>query len=93
MLSVLWNLWKRGIETEITKELEFAWPGWGINDKEKFNIFHNAGVTNDNKGMFYKAKYMHTIPYNDDFTNYNKGTISWYYTEKIIDLKNKTVLK
>lgn len=92
MWAVLWNLWKRGKETRIVKELEFAWPGYGIQDKDRFNIFHNAGVVNDREQLFYKAKYLDRLPYQDDFSHIKRDRLSWLYTEKIIELKDKTCL-
>ncbi len=52
MWGVLWNLWKRGLETRTPKELDFTWATDvlvqdGINKLEKNFLFHNAGITGD----------------------------------------------
>lgn len=63
MWAVLWELWKRGMETEVHPAFIFSWAGWKAADYDTFNIVHNAGVKADNKDLFYKNKYKTTLPY------------------------------
>lgn len=93
MLAVLWNIWKLGKETRISKEMDFAWPGNGIQDKERLHILHNAGVTNDKDSLFYKGKYMNKLPYFDNYEDIKRDRMTWIYTEKLIQLKDITCLK
>ena len=65
MWAVLWNLWKRNKKTEIIPEMEFTWANNKIEDWEKNAIFHNAGVTSEKSGMFYKAIHQLELPPND----------------------------
>jgi len=74
MWAVLWNLWKRNKKTEIIDEMEFTWATNKVKHWEKNAIYHNAGVTSDKKGMFYKAIYQKELPpkdleINEDFAS------------------------
>jgi hypothetical protein len=82
MWAVLWEAWKRGYKTNCEDNLQFGWATSGTSDWEKFNIFHNAGVTNSGHGKFYKAEYMNELPYNIA-PEPNKETASWYYWNEI----------
>lgn len=65
MWAVLWNLWKRNKKTEIIPEMEFTWANNNIDDWDKNAIYHNAGVTDEKSGMFYKAIHQLELPPND----------------------------
>ena len=82
MWSVLWEAWKRGYKTNCEDDLQFGWATSGTSDWEKFNIFHNAGVTDSNGGLFYKAEYMNEFPYNKPL-EIKKDSASWYYWNEI----------
>lgn len=82
MWAVLWEAWKRGYKTNCEEDLQFGWATSGPQDWTKFNIFHNAGVTNSISGQFYKAEYMNEYPYNKDL-QINKDSASWYYWNEI----------
>lgn len=92
MWAVLWNLWKRGKQTKIVPEMAFAWPGWGITDKDRVNLFHNAGVTGPKEGLFYKGNYMGKVPYFDDFSGLQQNKMSHVYVQELIKLRDKTCL-
>lgn len=63
MWSTLWNLWKFGIQTKVTNELEFCWATDNIYRYEQTPILHMAGVTDDLKGFkFYKGEYINVNP-------------------------------
>lgn len=80
MWAVLWNAWKRGINTEIIKELDFSWATSGINEWNSKNIYHNAGVIKAGD-MFYKGDYINSLPYNTDLSLNNNLCSSAYYNE------------
>lgn len=82
MWAVLWEGWKRGYKTNCEDDLQFGWATSGTDDWEKYNIFHNAGVTDSNSGRFYKAEYMNEFPYNKQL-EINKDSASWYYWNEI----------
>jgi len=63
MWAVLWNGWKRGKKTICHDDLNFSWGTSNKRDWDRFNIFHNAGVTSDKYGLFYKPNYMNKLPY------------------------------
>lgn len=63
MWSTLWNLWKLGIQTKVTNELEFCWATDNIHRYEQTPILHMAGVTDGLKGSkFYKGEYIDVNP-------------------------------
>jgi hypothetical protein len=64
MWAVLWGAWKMGYKTNCHPNFEFSWGTSTIDDYNRLNIMHNAGVTSPNEGLFYKAQYMNSLPYN-----------------------------
>ena len=92
MWAVLWNGWKLGKETICHKDLEFSWGTSSDKDWNDLNIFHNAGVTGPNQGLFYKANYMNKYPYFDNL-EIKEGTASWYYWQLIKETAKKSVLQ
>jgi hypothetical protein len=62
MWAVLWNLWKRDKHTEVTEALDFSWSVTPANEWFKRPIYHNAGVTDSMKDMFYKGLYIDELP-------------------------------
>ena len=91
MWAVLWNGWKRGFKTRTHDDLLFAWATSQEKDWNDYNIFHNAGVVNDENGLFYKAKYIHILPYNLDL-DIKEGTASKKYYEQIQKTEQVSVL-
>ena len=60
MFLVLWNLWLRGQETQVVKELDFAWCNDSVDKLKTTTIYHNAGATSTEMfgyPVFYKGKY------------------------------------
>jgi hypothetical protein len=91
MWSVLWNGWKLGYESICHADLDFAWATSNEEEWNKLNIFHNAGVTDANGGLFYKAIYMNELPYNKDL-KITDGTASKKYYDIIQRVEKKSVL-
>ena len=96
MWSVLWNLWLYGVETKITKELDFSWATDNIDVYNKKPILHMAGVTDNLKlTKFYKGEYINIDPIQKlketpnhfDYIDKNNATIKYIdvmksYTQK-----------
>lgn len=91
MWAVLWGGWKMGKETVCHPDLEFAWATSTEADWDRLNIFHNAGVTGPSDGLFYKAQYMNSLPY-DQPLQINEGTASRKYWNIIQETAKKSVL-
>jgi len=91
MFAVLWNGWKLGYESICHPDLEFSWATSTEADWDRLNIFHNAGCTDAESGLFYKALYMNELPYNKDL-KINEGTASKKYYEIIQKVEKKSVL-
>lgn len=91
MWALLWNGWKGGNQTICHKNLEFS---WGTSNKEMWyenNIFHNAGVTSNTDGFFYKGDYINELPYKKEL-NIDENTASYNYWQIIKNVSKKTVL-
>ena len=91
MWAVLWGAWRRGWKTNCLPEFEFSWGTSTEDDFYKLNIMHNAGVTSPGQGLFYKAQYMNSLPYNAELT-INDNTASKKYWECIEKTAAKSVL-
>ncbi len=93
MWSLLWNLWKFGIETKITNELDFSWATDSVSIYNRRPILHMSGVTEDLKSTkFYKGEYINVNPLeklkeNPNHFNYvdkNSSTIKYIEIMKSI---------
>ena len=91
MWAVLWGAWRRGWKTNCLPEFEFSWGTSTEDDFHRLNIMHNAGVTSSGQGLFYKAQYMNSLPYNAELT-INDNTASKKYWEWIEKTAAKSVL-
>jgi hypothetical protein len=99
MWSVLWNLWLYGIETKITKELDFSWATDNIDVYNKKPILHMAGVTDNLKlTKFYKGEYINIDPIQKlketpnhfDYIDKNNATIKYIDVMKsFVEKSNK----
>lgn len=92
MWAVLWNLWFFDKEVKVTEKLSFSWNTSGIEDWDKHPIYHNAGATSSEHGMFYKAAYMNTLPYNLDISVITNNRCGYKYAEEIIKTKEVSCL-
>ena len=78
MWAVLWGAWRRGAKTNCHPNFEFSWGTSTKDDYHRLNIMHNAGVIGSNQGLFYKAGYMNSYPYNQTL-EIKEGTASYEY--------------
>lgn len=91
MWALLWNGWKRGFQTKCHNDLQFAWSTSSEKDYFNHKILHNAGVTSESQGLFYKAKYHNSLPYNLNL-QINDNTASKKYYEWIKKTEKRSVL-
>ncbi len=99
MWAVLWNIWLRDQKTEVVPELAFAWTPDPIKKLETHTILHNAGIASIEQNghpCFYKGKYHQGLdpmqdPHLDVVLNNEKSKqfCTWYYANKLKELKNK----
>ena len=92
MWAVLWGGWRRGAKTNCHPNFEFSWGTSTKDDYHKLNIMHNAGVTSSGHGLFYKAQYMNSLPYDAELT-INDNTASSEYWKWIQLTATKSVMK
>jgi hypothetical protein len=93
MWAVLWNLWYYNKQVKVTPKLSFSWATSPIHEWFNHPIYHNAGVTDGNSKMFYKAAYMNSVPYNDvKLENLSDKHCSYKYAEEIINTSKISAL-
>ena len=91
MWALNFNAWKRGYKTFVTPALDFTWATSPRSHWSKNLIYHNAGVTSDKNGMFFKNKFKNKVPF---FVNIkgNKDKANFDYLNLIRKMKHKTCL-
>ena len=93
MWAVLWNLWFWDKQVLVSDKLSFSWATSGINEWDKHPIYHNAGVTSGQNGLFYKGAYINKLPYEDvESQVFDANFCSFKYAEEIIKTKEVTCL-
>lgn len=101
--AVQFNLWFFNRQTKVAKELDFAWSTDPISKIDSYPILHNAGIvseTGNGYPAFYKGKYHQgsnptldpqlQVILNDE---QSQKYCTWYYTKKLLELKNKFNIK
>ena len=91
MWALLWNAWKDGVTTVCHPSFEFSWGTSSIDEYNKHNIFHNAGVTGSEQGLFFKANYINSYPYGADL-DINPRTASAEYYKWIKKAESNSAL-
>ena len=91
MWAVLWGGWRLGYTTNCHSNFDFSWATSNEDDYFKMNIFHNAGVTSNEHGKFYKANYINSLPYNEEL-KITPNTASWHYWNCIQKTAKTSVL-
>lgn len=91
MWAVLWGAWRLGYTTLCHPNYEFSWGTSTADDFNNMNIFHNAGVTTGDNGLFYKAQFMNKLPYNEPL-DIKEGTASWHYWDWIQKVSHKSAI-
>jgi len=89
MWAVNFALWNRNREVQTTPELDFSWATDNAETYHNKPIFHNAGATGTQPGVFYKAKWMEKTPIGLNHA-IKKDTASWYYVQAISEAAKVT---
>lgn len=92
MWSLLWNAWLSGHETKVDDRISFGWSTDPVDRVEKHWILHNAGVTVDMQGLFFKGAYISKLPY-DEVLEVDETRASSYYWKQVQETAQKTILK
>jgi hypothetical protein len=87
MWSQLWNVLFFEKDVAISTELNFSWATDDIAKWDKNKIYHNAGVTANMRGLFFKGRYFNKEPFNETFSNIDHTKCSWKYIEAIKKVK------
>lgn len=86
MWAVNFALWSRGKITDVTTELEFSWATDNKDTYEKRPIFHLAGATGNQPGIFYKGAWINKSPIGQDVSA-SPDNASFFYVEAIKAVK------
>lgn len=87
MWAQLYNVYYFGKTTEVDKQLDFSWATDNVERYYETNIYHNAGVTENHKDLFFKGKYTYRTPFEDDLSFVNKDKASIKYVEAMREVK------
>lgn len=86
MWAILWNIWLLGVDTEISNELSFAIATSPIEEIDKNNIYHNAGVTKENSHyLFYKRDFIEKSPFLSVLSYVSSQYCSSFYVREIME--------
>lgn len=88
MWAQLWNVYHFDKDVDTPSELNFAWPNHPRESYYNHNLLHNAGVTVQDKDMFFKGKYVNKSPFKDNLSYVNQGKASYEYVLAIKEVKN-----
>ena len=87
MWAQLYNVYYFGKTTEVDSQLDFSWATDDVERYYETKIFHNAGVTENHKDLFYKGKYANKSPFDDDLSFVNENKASIKYVEAIREVE------
>jgi hypothetical protein len=91
MWSLLWNAWLFGHPTHVENTMGFGWSTDNIKSIEKYWILHNAGVVENNKGLFHKGSYISKLPYWDEL-QIDEHKASAYYWKQVQETAKISIL-
>jgi hypothetical protein len=91
MWAVLWNAGKLGHNTISDTRFDFSWATGNLEEYQRCNIMHNAGVTAVTTDLFYKSNYINKLPYND-VLDIKDTSGSFMYWKEIQKTAKKSVL-
>ena len=83
MWGQLWGWVAAGITPIHSTELDFSRPTDDIEKWDQFKFMHNAGVTVDDKELFYKGQYTDRSPMDEDLSWVTDKKVSKKYVEAI----------
>jgi hypothetical protein len=92
MWAVLWNGWYFGHEIKVVPEMNFCWPTNQVMEWGRNAIYHNAGVVSSSTGMFYKAQYTQSAPFDIQLDSFDTKYCSYRYAQEILDTANTSCL-
>jgi hypothetical protein len=86
MWALNFALWKRGKKTEVTPALDFSWATDSYQTYLRKPIFHLAGATKGNNGMFYKGAWIDKSPLYKPH-KVNKDNATYAYIQAMAEVK------
>ena len=86
MWAVNMALWSRNKVTDVTSELDFSWATDTSEVYQTKPIFHNAGATGKQPGVFYKGKWINESPIGKHH-KVSRNSASYFYVKAINEVK------
>jgi len=93
MWSLLWNSWYFGNEVVVSDKLNFCWATDKIEKWDTSQFMHNAGVTDNDSGFFFKGAYTNDLPYGEHLPISKEWCSYEYYKWVEMVGKNSTLPK
>lgn len=87
MWAINFALWKRGVKTQVTKELDFSWATDDMETYLRKPIFHNAGASATSKDVFHKGSYILKSPLYQNLPLPPENKASRIYVQAINEVK------
>lgn len=82
MWAELWTAFKFKHEVRVPKEFDFCWATCNAKRWDEVSFFHNAGVTDSNSGMLFKADYINSLPYKLNLS-LDREKCSFFYYQQV----------
>lgn len=86
MWAVNMALWARSKITDVTPQLDFSWATDNNETYKRKPIYHNAGATGTQPGVFFKGHFINKSPIGKRHAVKNDSA-SWYYVRAIEEVK------
>ena len=90
MWALLWNIIFFNKTPIIDNQLDFC---FATDKYDKINdvlVFHNAGVIENDRGIFHKGSFINKEPYFEDFSKYSPSFSSYFYVLGIYEFLNSS---
>ncbi len=87
MWAQLWNVYYFGKIPKVSDNLGFCWATDNVERYYDTKIYHNAGVVDDKRELFFKGKYVHKSPFMDDLSFVDATKASIKYVEAINEVE------
>ena len=75
------------IQPKACKELDFSWATDDVLAWNENSIYHNAGVEDEYRNMFFKGQYVYISPFDKILEEIDESKNSYNYVQEILKTK------
>lgn len=87
MWATLWNMIYFNVRPKACEELDFSWATDDVLAWNEKSIYHNAGVEDEYKNMFFKGQYIYVSPFDSILEEIDESKNSYNYVQEILKTK------